>query len=202
MTEQTIDLIITKGKTFSQAFLCAEDDQYVYRKIATLASAAPAQIAVAGHGLPAGWPARIESVKAPLELNTPEDEWLIPAVINDGVLEINHLNLQGAKPFSGPGVLVYPKPIDITGWTARMQVRDRIGGAVLLNFSSNPGDAPDGTITVDTAGSALVIGLSADKTAAISWSRAVYDIEAARPDGSVIGIVSPSSIIVKQEVTL
>ena len=41
-------------------------------------------------------------------------------------------------------------PVDMTGWTARMQIRRKVGGAVWLDLTHTDGIAlgPDGSITV------------------------------------------------------
>jgi len=201
MIAPTYDLHIVRGKTFTQPFMYA-DDELLYRSITAITNQAPARIAAAGHGVPSNWPVRIESTRTPSELNTPDGEWLTPAVVDEDTLEFDELNLAGAKPFRGPSVLVYPRPADITGWKVRAQIRDRIGGQVLLTFSSDPVDQTDGTITVDVPGSAFVMELSHQLTEAITWNRAVYDMEAIRPDGSVVSIIAPSKVTVGQEVTV
>lgn len=201
MTAPTYDLHIVRGKTFTQAFQYA-DDEMLYRPITGIPVQAPARITAAGHGVPPNWPVRIESTRAPAELNTPEGEWLVPSVVDSDTLEFDELNLTGAKPFRGPSVLVFPRPADIADWKARMQIRDRIGGEVLLSFSSDPADQADGTITVDVPGSAFVLELLHTITEAIAWTRAVYDLEAIRPDGSVIALIAPSKVTVGQEVTV
>jgi len=201
MTAPTFDIHIVRGKTFTQPFMYA-DDELVYRAITAIPSQAPARITAPAHGVPSGWPVRIESTRAPAELNTPQGEWLTPSRVDDDTLEFDELNLTGAKPFRAPSVLIYPRPADIDSWKARMQIRDRIGGEVLLSFSSDPADLADGTITLDVPGSAFVIELPHAVTEAIGWTRAVYDLEAIRPDGSVISIIAPSKVTVGQEVTV
>lgn len=201
MTVPTFDLTITKGKTLAQSF-GYHDEQLVYRNITAMPSKAPVRLTVTGHGVPDNWAVRIERTRAPAELNTPEGEYWTPLVVDADTLEFDQLDMVGAKAFAAPSVLVYPRPADLEGWKARMQIRDRIGGAVLLSFSSDPADQADGTIEVDVANSAFVIGLDAGQTAAISWSSGTYDLEVIRPDGAVVAVIGPSRVVIAPEVTV
>lgn len=202
MSAPVVDLIITRGKTLAHR-LAISDSELVYRDITALSSLAPARVTVAGHGVPTGWPVRIEGVKAPVELNTPVGQWWLPAVLSADSLEFNALNLLRARTFAGPAVLVYPKPADLSTWqTVRAQVRDKIGGEVLLSFSSSVPDGADGTISIDIAASAITLGLTAEQSAALTWRRAVYDVEVVLADGSVLPVVAPSAVTVEQEVTV
>ena len=61
-------------------------------------------------------------------------------------------------------------PKDLTGYTARMQVRDRAGGAILLDRTVGSGiaiTAPDGQIAVS---------MTAVESAALAFSKGVYDL--------------------------
>lgn len=72
-------------------------------------------------------------------------------------------------------------PINLTGWTARMQVRPSYGSdVVLLNLNSTSGGITLGGL----AGTIEVVG-SATATAAITGRKAVYDIELVAPGGAV-----------------
>lgn len=201
MAAPTYDITITKGKTFVQTLLYAED-ALVYKEASALPALAPARITVAGHGLPTNWPVRIESAKAPSELNTPDGEWWLPRVIDADTLEFNALNLTRAKAFAGPAVLIYQQPTDLTGWKFRAQVRDKVGGTVLLDFSSDPADGATGLIDIDEANSNFTLTIDALTTALIPWNRAVYDIEAIKPDGTVVSVLAPSRVTVEEEITV
>lgn len=59
--------------------------------------------------------------------------------------------------------------VDLTGYTARMAIRDRIGG-VLEAYLSTGADANGGTITLGGAAGTVVISMTAAQTAAIATS--------------------------------
>ena len=72
-------------------------------------------------------------------------------------------------------------PVDLTGCTARMQVRGDIESeTVLLELTTE-----NGGIVLGGAAGTIVIFMSAVQTAAITWTPGVYDLEIVFPDGRV-----------------
>lgn len=199
MAEQ-IDITIIRGKTFEFGFLYAEDE-LLYLPITAMPSTAPVRLTVVGHGVPDGWPVRVTCVKAPAELNTPDDESQIAKLVDVDTIELNALNAHCWKAFSGSGLLVLNKPMDLTGWQCRAQVRDKVGGNVLFTWHSDPAESPDGEIEVDVAGGAFVLKMDAAVAAALEWKRGVYDVEAISPSGEVYPVTAISQVTVEDEVT-
>lgn len=73
------------------------------------------------------------------------------------------------------------QPVDLTGCTARMQVRQRIDApAVLAELNTTNG----GVMLGGTAGT-ITLHLTAVQTAAIAWTSGVYDLEVVFPSGDV-----------------
>lgn len=195
-----IDMIITRGKTFEFAFLYA-DEELGYLPITGMPSKAPCRLTVPGHGLPDGWPAQVQCVKAPTELNSAEGEQYFVKVLDADTIELNEVNAHCWKAFSGSGLLVFPKPVDLAGWACRAQVRDKVGGAVLFTWHSDPAQSPDGEAEVDVVASAFVLKMDAATAAALEWSRGVYDVEAIAPTGEVYPLTAISQVTVEAEVT-
>lgn len=205
MVAPTLELKILQGKTFTLDLKCAGED-LVYKPIQAIASKAPARLTVPGHGLPNEWPVRVESLTAPLELLTAPGQWKAASKVDVDTLEFNDLNLSAARPLAGPAVLIYPRPENLTGWKIRAQFREAVAGTVLLTASSvtpdSPVTTPDGTITIDPDNSEFTLSFSDVITAAITWVTAVYDIEAIRPDGTVVQIIAPSNVTLEKEITV
>lgn len=200
MSAPEIPITITRGKTFEFGFLYAEDE-LLYLPITGMPSKAPVRLTVVGHGVPDGWPVQVTCVKAPAELNTPDDESQIAKLVDVDTVELNALNAHCWKAFSGSGLLVLNKPMDLTGWHCRAQVRDRVGGAVLFTWHSDPAESPDGEIEVDLARSTFVLKMDAATAAALEWKRGKYDVEAIAPGGEVYALTAISDITVADEVT-
>ncbi|WP_440066430.1 hypothetical protein [Streptosporangium sp. OZ121] len=88
-------------------------------------------------------------------------------------------------------------PVDLTGFTARMEIRDRPGGVLLYRLST-----ADGTLSVGGADNLGAIGIHipADVTSAWEWRSGVYDLELVSPAGVVTRLLQ-GSVTVSPEVT-
>lgn len=89
------------------------------------------------------------------------------------------------------------EPVDLTGCSARMQVRSEVGSPdVLLELTTE-----NGQLELVPAEGRIIQKLSATETAAITdWQRGVYDLEVVFADGTVVRLLE-GSVKVKPEVT-
>jgi hypothetical protein len=177
MQPARIPLSIIQGATLSDTLRIMQP-RYEYRPVTAIASTAPVRLTCA-HDLPGDWLVWLQGVQQMPELNkTPRRE--LPhrvEVIDASTLEINLLSAVGRLPVGGQ--LIYQPPVDLTGATARMQIRAKPGAALLLELTTENGGlsiASPGTITRY---------LSATASAALGWSTGVYDLEVEYPDGTV-----------------
>lgn len=199
MAAPVVDLTIARGKTFEYSFLYA-DDTLVYRPITAMPSKAPVRLTVPAHGVPDGWPVDVRGA-TPSELNTVDGaEPRFARVVDADTLEFNALDGSGFRAFSAGGNVIYRKPADLTGWSARAAVRDKPGGVLLLRWDSNPLSGAEGLIVLDAARAAFVLQLGAVVTAALPWSTGVWELEAVDPQGRVYGVVGISRVNVTNEV--
>lgn len=87
-------------------------------------------------------------------------------------------------------------PYDLTGYTARMQVRKSVNAtAPLLSLTSSGGD-----IVLGGAAGTIVITASATATAAMDATHGVYDLELVAPSGTVTRVLK-GSVEISPEVT-
>lgn len=88
-------------------------------------------------------------------------------------------------------------PFNLTGWTARMQVRRRQNpaGTPLLDLTNTNG----GLVLNGPAGSVTVV-MSATQTAALPAERAIYDLELVAAGGDVERFIH-GNVLVLAEVT-
>jgi hypothetical protein len=85
----------------------------------------------------------------------------------------------GTRGPDGPGgTPTLGGPYDLTGCTARMQVRPRAGGDVLLTLASGGG----GLVLGGTAGTIDIV-ITDEQTDAITVKRAKYDLKVTFPGG-------------------
>lgn len=87
-------------------------------------------------------------------------------------------------------------PYDLTGWTARMQVRERAGGLLYASFKTD-----DGSIVLGTADGTIRIKATAATTAAWAWEHGVYDLELVDPAAQVTRLLQ-GTVRLSLEVTV
>lgn len=87
-------------------------------------------------------------------------------------------------------------PVDLTGYTARLQVRESVTATdVLLELST-----ANGGISITPLEGSIALSLSATATAAITWVSGVYDLELTSSTGFVRRLLK-GKFKVTQEVT-
>lgn len=200
MGAPVVDITIVKGKTFEYMYRYA-DQELVYLPITAMPSTAPVRLTVANHGIPDGWPISIEGVRQPEELNTGDGDFYIASVDGTSTVELNAVRSDNWRSFITSGSVIFNRPFDLTGCSARMQIRDRVDGNVLLSLSSDDTADRDGVIEIDNSLSALIVRLTPATTAAITWRAGVYDLELITPGGDVYPITAISKVKIGDEVT-
>lgn len=95
------------------------------------------------------------------------------------------------------GTLEANTPVDLTGYTARMQVRSRADSVdVLFALTTENG----GIVLGGTAGD-ITLAMSATATAALDFRKGVYDLEVVLPDGVTVRRLMQGSVHLSDEVT-
>ncbi|MFK3971122.1 hypothetical protein ACI2KS_10385 [Pseudomonas sp. NPDC087358] len=200
MGAPVVDINIVKGKTFEFMYRYA-DQELAYLPISGMPSTAPVRLTVVNHGIPDGWPISIEGVKQPEELNTGDGDVYIASVVTSSVIELNSVRSDNWRAYIPSGSVIFNRPFDLTGCSARMQIRDRVDGKILLTLNSDSSTEPDGIIEIDTSLAALVVRLTPAVTTAITWRQGVYDLELITPSGDVYPVTAISKVRIGDEVT-
>ena len=87
-------------------------------------------------------------------------------------------------------------PIDITGYSARMQVRQSVSDdTALLDLTSGGGD-----IVLGDAAGTIIVTVSDTDTAALVARRGVYDLEM-ESSGGVVTRLLEGTVLITEEVT-
>lgn len=201
----TKDFVIEQGRTF-QHVLRWEAPPYLYKAISAITAAAPAEVTtVAPHDIPDGWRVTIVSAKGMTAINAANDppktaDYKRAAVTGLSTIELNDVNSSDYKTHTaGTGYVQFLTPVDMAGYTARMQIKDKVGGVVLA--STEVGDTPLDTITItiDNVAKTISLLIAAADTAAITWTKGVYDLEMI--NGGVVTALLTGKITVTKEVT-
>ena len=163
------------------------------------------RLSVSSHGLFEGWGVAVYGVKSPRQINAvnnpPEGgDYHSATVIDTGTIELNDVtpvdeNSQEWPAYTSGGFIQYDTPVDLTGYTARMSIKDKIGGAVLHSLTTE-----NGGIVIDPAAKTILLSIPAATTEDFTWSRGVYDLEMVSSAGKVTRIIS-GRIALSREVT-
>lgn len=192
-------LTIFKGKTFART-LRWEAPPIVYKPITDITQAAPAIVTCVGHGLPQGWRAAIVSVKGMVQINAENDppkakDYHVVRVVDVDTLEFNGINASGYRPYLSGGYVQYNTPVNLIGYTARMSIKDKIGGTELFRL-----DTLNSRIAIDNTAKTIILSIDATDTEAMTFKKGVYDLEMVSAGGEVYVILS-GTIAVIDEVT-
>lgn len=199
------DLLIKQGKTFSKV-LRWEVPPVVFKPITSISNSAPATIVATSHGLPSGWRVAFVSLKGMTNLNAesdpPKTKDYHKVTVTDGdTVTIDGLNTTDYKTHTAStGYLRFNTPVDMTGYTARMKIKDKVGGTVLA--STEAGDSPKNILTaaIDNSTKTITLSISATNTAALTWTKGTYDIEMVS-NGGVVTELLAGNVTVSKEVT-
>jgi hypothetical protein len=193
-------LVIQQGRTFrkiarweSQRFMTAAIQAMTQAGIVQITTQAP-------HGIPDGWRVAVVDAKGMTELNAKNNppkgrDFHEAVVVGPSAIELNEISSASFRPYSSSGYLKWYAPHDLTGYTARMAIKDRVGGTVLLTLTTE-----NGGITVDDAEKLIELFISDDETALVAWADAVYDLEVVAPSGDVTCLFT-GPVSVTKEIT-
>jgi len=87
-------------------------------------------------------------------------------------------------------------PVDLTGFTAAMQIRQTVQSSTVLYSASTAG----GQIVLGGTAGTIALTIPASATAGFSWIRGVYDINLTSSGGIVTRLIQ-GNVIVSPEVT-
>ena len=190
-----LNLTIYQGSTFSEV-LRWESPTKVYKTITGITQAAPAIITSTAHGIPDGWRVKVTNVIGMTQINS-TDTYRKATLLSSSTIELNEINAVGYTAYTSGGVLEYNAPIDLTGFTARMQIRAKLEDAVAL-FELTTEDLNNG-IVINNTNKTISLNISATNTAAFTWLTGVYSLELI--SGTTVSTLITGNVTVKKEVT-
>jgi hypothetical protein len=188
-----LNLTIYQGSTFSEV-LRWESPTKVYKNITGITQAAPAVVTSTSHGIPDSWRVKITNVVGMKEINS-SDTYRKATLLSANTIELNEINAAGYTAYSSGGIIEYNLPVDLTGYTARMQIRAKLEDTtVLLELTTE-----NGRISINNTTKTISLTISATDTAAITWLTGVYSLELV--NGGVVSTLIAGNVSVKKEVT-
>lgn len=182
-----------QGSTFAEVIRW-ESPKKVYRSISNIAQSAPCIVTCSSHGVPDGWRAKLTNIVGMKELNSNEVYHVFTNVTSDA-LEINSVNSVGFSAYVSGGILEYNEPVNLVGFTAKMQLRASADSTEVIDTYTELDN-----ILIDTSTCTVTIKVPAVTTANYSFSSAVYSLELTSPTQEVT-LLTVGSISLVKEVT-
>jgi len=187
-----LNLKIYQGSTFRETIRW-ESALKVYAPITNISKSAPMVVTASNHGVPAGWRVKINGALGMKEANT--TEYITASEVSATAVTFNSINSLAFSTYTGGGVLEYNQPVDLAGYTARMQIREKVTSETVLETLTTS----NGKILINNTSKTISMILSAASTESYTWKSGVYSLELEK-EGVVVPFIY-GSVVVEREVT-
>lgn len=194
------DLTIVQGETFNPRLLYMQP-QLEVKTITGITSSGQAVVTAAAHGLTVDWPVFVVGVTGMRQINhKPADLKNAARAYQAYYVSANAMRLNvdtsGFPAYAAGGEMLYHPPVNLTGYTARLQVRETLEAAgTILSLTTE-----NGGISLGGAAGTIDLLVSAADTAALDFETAVYDLELVSAGGVVTRIMR-GDVVLADEVT-
>lgn len=191
MAAARLDFIIKRGATFSYVLRWGTDP-IVYKPIIAVANLAPLRFTVAAHGVLNGSYVAISDVLGMIEINAKGvpprlSDYVKATVVDANTIELNGVNATSLSPYISGGNIQYKTPVDLTGFTARMDFRQRPDLTLPSLLSLN---TTNGGVVLDTTLRTITLVITAAATTPLVLNAAGYDLELVSPTGVVTTLLT------------
>jgi hypothetical protein len=187
-----LNLKIYQGSTFRQV-LRWESSTKVYVPITNITKSAPVVITAANHAAPLGWRVKVVGAGGMKEIN--QLDYQIVTDKTTDTVTLNQINSLGFTTYTSGGVLEYNQPVQLTGYTARMQIREKVGSDTVLHSLTTE----NGGILLDTTLQTITLLIPDETTATFTFKAAVYDLEMLK--SGEVSQLATGNISLSKEVT-
>ena len=160
-----------QGSTFREIYRW-ESSTKRYVPITAIQKSAPVVITAPIHQIPVGWRTKITGVNGMKEINTGEEYVTVTAKTQD-TITINSINSIAFNAYTTGGVLEYNEPVDLTNYTARMQIRPKLESTEIIAELTTE----NGLIRIDPVLSTITVEIPAQQTEDFTFTTAVYSLE-------------------------
>ncbi|CAB4134015.1 hypothetical protein UFOVP273_3 [uncultured Caudovirales phage] len=191
-TPVTTNFKMYQGSTFKEVIRW-ESSNLVFKTITGITKAAPVVITAPAHGVPKGWRILTTDISGTKELNDASNYKNVTDVTTD-TLVMGEINGASYTAYTTGGIVTYYAPVNLAGYTARMQIREKIDSTTTLFDLTTS----NGGIVIDTANSTITITISATSTALATFSSGVYSLEMVDGAGNVTTLLTGKITLVKE----
>lgn len=177
-----INYKVYQGSTFNELYRW-ESETKVYEPIATIQKSAPCVVTTqSASQIPPGWRVRIVGAGGMREINTVNpDDYYIATAVSGTSITLNQVNSLQYNTHTGGGVIEYSQPVDLSNYSARMQIRETIDSNVVIHEATSA----NGQIILNNTYKTIQVLIPATATAQFNFTTAVYSLELYTSSGLV-----------------
>ena len=179
-TPARINFTIYQGATFNEE-LRWESSYKTYVPITDITKSAPIVVTAPAHGVPLNWRVKFTNILGMTDLNSTEDYHQVSSLTTN-TITINDINSLGFKSYTSGGILEYNTPIDMTGYTGRMQIRETIDSTDIIQELSTSNNQ----IVINNTNKTITLNIPAATTSGFNFTTAVYGLNLTSAGGQVI----------------
>jgi hypothetical protein len=188
-----LNLKIYQGSTFLQ-ILRWESATKVYIPIFNITKSAPVVITAPEHSLPVGWRTKVTNVSGMKEINSTETYHIVTDRTDDNVT-LNQINSLAYSAYTSGGVLEYNQPVDLAGYTARMQIRAKLTSPDVIHELTTQNSG----IILDNILKTITLTIPDEVTEQLNFVTGVYNLELIK-EGAVLNFAT-GNVTLQREVT-
>ena len=192
MAPTKINMKIYQGSTFTEV-LRYESPVKIYVPITSIFNTAPLTVTAPAHGMVEGWRAKISNVLGMTEVN--DLGYIIATSVTTDTVVFNSINPVGFKAYTSGGILEYNQPNNLSGLTARMQIREKLTSSTTVDELTTE----NGRIVIDNTAKTITLLIPATTTADYTFKSAVYSLELV--SGSTIIPFVYGNLVLDKEIT-
>lgn len=173
MQPAKINYKIYQGSTFQEVYRW-ETQTKVYVPIQSISKAAPCVITTSqNHTMPNNWRFRVVGAGGMKEINSVGDSHHIATGTTSNTITINQVNSLQYTTYTSGGVVEYNDPVDLSTYSARMQIRQSVDSSSFIYEATSAG----GQIVLDNALKTITITILGNVTSQFTFTTAVYSVE-------------------------
>jgi len=190
-----INYKVYQGSTFNELFRW-ESETKVYEPIQSISKSAPCVITTQNPTqIPAGWRVRVVGAGGMREINqTDPDAFYIATGATGSTVTLNQVNSLLYNTYTSGGVIEYNEPVNLFGYSARMQIRETVDSTEVIHESTTA----NGEIRLNNTYKTVEILIPASATTQFSFTTAVYSLELFTASGVVVPFLAGNLTLVPE----
>jgi hypothetical protein len=182
---------VYQGSTFRET-LRWESAVKVYVPITNITKTAPMVVSADNHQLPVGWRTKIVGATGMKQISS--DEYFVATGVTNNTVTFNDINALAYSTYTGGGVLEYNQAIDLAGYTARMQIREKLDSVTAVHELTTENSG----VVINNTEKTIRLFINSTTTAGFSFQSGVYSLELVNGSGDVTQLISGNISLVKE----